>query len=95
MTDYSNVQEKVREQFRAAETAAEQTFHAWNDVAKATTTLAFDSAAQNMRYAQEARGQADRATNEAFETYRRMVQDGLATWTGYVQSVSSIFSRNT
>ena len=94
MAEQKTAQQTVREQYKVAENAAENTLRAWSDLAATTTEFGFESFEKSLRYSQEARAQADQLTSEALASYRRMYQDGLKTWQGYVQGVSAILNRS-
>ena len=93
MAEQKTAQQTVREQYKVAENFAENMLRAWGDLAATTADLTFESFAKSLRYSQEARAQADRLTNEALTNYRRMYEDGLKSWQGYVQGVSEILNR--
>ena len=94
MAEQKTAQQTVREQYQVAENAAENTLRAWSDLAATTTEFTFESFEKSLRYSQETRAQADRLTSEALANYRRMYQDGLKTWQGYVQAISAILNRS-
>ena len=93
MAEQKTAQQTVREQYKVAENMAENMLRAWSDLAATTTEMSFDSFEKGLRYSQEARAQADRLANDAMTNYRRMYQDGLKSWQGYVQGVSEILNR--
>jgi hypothetical protein len=93
MAEQKTAQQQVREQYKVAENAAQNTLRALNDLAATTTALTFDTVEKNLRYSQDARAQAERAALEAVASYRRMYEEGLKSWQGYVQGVSEIINR--
>jgi hypothetical protein len=93
MAEQKNAQQTVREQYKVAENIAENMLRAWSDLAATTADLTFGSFEKSLRYSQEARAQADRLANEALTNYRRMYEDGLKSWQGYIQNASEILNR--
>ena len=94
MAEQKSAQQTVREQYKVAENIAENMLRAWSDLAATTADLTFGSFEKSLHYGQEARTQADRLANEALTNYRRMYEDGLKSWQGYVQGVSEILNRS-
>ena len=93
MAEQKTAQQAVREQYKVAESMAGSVVRAWADLAATTSEYAFNAFEKNMGYAQEARAQADKIMHETFAGYRRIYQDGVKTWQGYVQGVNEIVSR--
>ena len=93
MAEQKTAQQQVREQYKVAENAAQNTLRALNDLASTTTALTFDTVEKNLRYSQDMRAQAERVALEAVASYRRMYEEGLKSWQGYVQGVNEIISR--
>ena len=93
MAEQKTAQQAAREQYKVAENAAENILRAWSDLAATTTELTFANVEKSIRYNQEVRAQADRLASEALANYRRIYEDGLKTWQGYVQGVSAILNR--
>ena len=93
MAEQKTAQQQVREQYKVAENAAQNTLRAWTDLTSATSELAFDTFEKNLRYSQDVRAQAERATQETITSYRRMYEEGLKSWQAYVQGVNEIISR--
>ena len=94
MAETKTAQQQVREQYKVAENTLQNAVRAWNDLTVATVELSLDMAEKNLRYAQEARSQADRALQETLASYRRIQSESLKTWQGYVQGVNEIVSRS-
>jgi hypothetical protein len=86
-------QQQVREQFKVAEDTVQNAVRAWNDLTVATFEFGVDMAEKNLRYAQEARGQFERVAQESLASYRKIQEDGLKTWQGYVQGFNEIVNR--
>jgi hypothetical protein len=94
MAEQKTAQQQVREQYKVAESTAQNVFRAWSDVAAATTELTFETFQKNLNYAQELRSQADRAAVEALATYQRVYQESMKAWQGYIQGVNEIVNRS-
>jgi len=94
MAETKTTQQQVREQYKVAENTFQNAVSAWNDLALATVELSLDLAEKNLRYAQEARGQFDRALQESLASYRRIQAESLKAWQGYVQSANEIVNRS-
>lgn len=93
MAEQKTAQQAAREQYKVAENAAENVLRAWSDLAATTAEFALENVEKSLRYSQEARAQADRLAGEALASYRRIYEDGLKSWQGYVQGVSAILNR--
>lgn len=93
MAEQKTAQQRVREQFRVAENTYQKLLDTWHDVLLTTTDWTFDLAERGLRYNQELRGQLDRAVHESLATHRKLYQDGLKAWQGYVQGINEIVSR--
>lgn len=93
MAEQKTAQQAVREQYKVAENMAENVVRAWADLAATTSEYTFDAFEKNMRYAQDARSQADKIVHDALSSYRRIYQDGVKTWQSYVQGVTEIVGR--
>jgi hypothetical protein len=93
MAEQKTAQQRAREQFKVAESSAQNMLHVWNETLFATTEWTFDMAERSLRYNQELRGQAERAFNEALASYRALYHDGVKTWQGYVDGLNDIASR--
>jgi hypothetical protein len=94
MAETKTVQQHAQEQYKVAENTFQTAARAWNDLAVATFELSLDMADKNLRYAQEARGQADRVLQEVLASYRRIQSESLKTWQGYVHGVNEIVNRS-
>ena len=95
MTDLKAAQQQFREQYKVAENTAHNALNAWLDLTVTTAEWSFNTAEQNLRYAFELRGQADRAVQDALTTYRAVFLNGLHSWQDYVRNVSNVVSRVT
>ena len=93
MAEQKTAQQAVREQYKVAENMAGNVARAWADLAATTSEYAFSAFEKNLGYAQEARAQADKIMHETVASYRRIYQDGVKTWQGYVQGVNEIVGR--
>jgi hypothetical protein len=94
MAEQKSAQQTVREQYKAAETVADNMMRAWSDLAATTVELTFENFEKGLHYNQQARAQADRLVSEALANYQQMYEDGLKTWQGYVQGVREILNRS-
>jgi hypothetical protein len=94
MAEQKTAQQQVREQYKVAENMAENVVRAWSDLLATTSALTFEAAEKSLHYNQEVRAQVERTMQESLATYRRMYQDGIKTWQGYVQGVNEIFNRS-
>lgn len=94
MTEQETIQHAMREQYKVAESFAENVLRAWTDMATTTTQFAFDRFEKNLRYAQETRAQADQVVQETLTNYHRLYQEGLKSWQGYVQGINDILARS-
>ncbi|MBK9941703.1 MAG: hypothetical protein U0Z44_11285 [Kouleothrix sp.] len=95
MAEHKTTQQAVREQYKVAETMAEQMLRAWADLATTTTEYTFEGFEKTLRYGQETRLQAEKLTHEALTGYKRIYEDGLKTWQSYLQGVNEIMTRAT
>ena len=95
MSDVNAIQQELRSQYKAAENVTQNTFNAALDLAVTTAEASFNAFEQNLRYAFELRGQADRAVQDALTTYRTASLNGLHSWQDYVRNVNNIVSRVT
>lgn len=93
MAEQKTAQQHVREQFKVAEDRYQKVLDTWNDVLLATTDWTFDLAERGLRYNQELCVQVHRAVHESLATHRKLYQDGLKAWQGYVQGINEIVSR--
>ena len=94
MAEQKTAQQTAREQYKVAENVAENMLRAWGDLAATTTEFTLENAEKSLHYSQEARAQADRLASEALANYRRIYQDGLKSWQGYLQSVGQVLNRS-
>ena len=94
MSDQKTAQQTFREQFKVASNNAETIARAWSDLATTTAEFTLTSAEKSLSYSQEARAQADRLTNEAMASYRRIYQDGVNAWQSYFQSIGRVLNRS-
>lgn len=94
MAEQKTAQQAMREQYKAAEDVAENVVRVWSELTATTVDYTFDAVEKSVRLSQEARTQADKLVQGAFESYRRVYQDGMKSWQGYVQGVSDVFTRS-
>ena len=93
MANTQTTTDQVRAQFQAGEQTAQNVIQAATDLTVTTATYGFQAFEQGLHYATDLRGQSERLANETFQSYRRIYEDGLRTWQGYVQGVTEIMTR--
>ncbi len=93
MAEPNTVQERVRKQVHEAENTFRDALQTWNDLTQTTTAWTFNTAEQSLRYGEEVRAQTNQVLLEGFASYRRLYQDALNSWQGYLQRVTTILSR--
>ena len=93
MAEQKTAPQQVREQFKVAETNAQNMLRVWDEAFFATTEWTFDMFERGLRYNRELGGQSERVLNDALASYHSFYRDGFKSWQGYVQSVNEIGSR--
>ncbi|MBA3943058.1 MAG: hypothetical protein H0X37_00680 [Herpetosiphonaceae bacterium] len=93
MADQQNTTEQMRAQFQIGGQMTQNLIQAAADLTVTTATYGFQAMEQGMRYTTDVRGQSERLAHETFQTYRRVYEDGLRTWQGYLQGVTEIMTR--
>ncbi len=93
MADKQNTTEQVRAQFQMGEQMTQKVIQAATDLTVTTATYGLEAMEQGMRYTADARGQSERVAHEAFQSYRRLYEDGVRAWQGYLQGVAEIMTR--
>jgi hypothetical protein len=93
MAEQKTAQQQVREQFKVAETNAQNMLRLWDEAFFTTSEWTFDMFERGLRYNQELRGQSERVFNEALASYHSFYRDGFKAWQGYVQGLNEIVSR--
>ena len=89
MADQTTVQQLWREQVTAANTASQNVFDAWTDLAQRTTTYTFDLAAQSLRFSQTVRADTERMIEDTLTINRTLYQDALKQWQDYLHRVAA------
>ncbi len=93
MAEKQNTTEQVRTQFQIGEQMTQNLIQAVTDLTVTTATYGFQAMEQGMRFTDDLRGQSERVAHESFQTYRRLYEDGLRTWQGYLQGATEIMTR--
>lgn len=90
MAELKTAQQQFREQFQVAENAMQSALRTWNEVATATTDIAFDLAQKNMEYGQQVMSKWEESAIEAVGTYRHVYQEAIKAWQSYVEGMSDM-----
>jgi hypothetical protein len=93
MAEQKTAQQQVREQFKVAETNAQNMLNVWDEAFFATTEWTFGVFQRGLRYNHELGSQSERVLNEALESYHSFYQDSFKSWQNYVKGVNEIGSR--
>jgi hypothetical protein len=93
MAEQKTAQQQVREQFKVAETNAQNMLRVWDEMFFATTEWTFGMFERSLRYNQELGGQSEQVVNEALASYHSFYRDGYKSWQSYVQGINEIGSR--